>query len=109
MQPHIGVVLRRDVVAPPLVRALVHDDEVPLQPEPGAGEVAPQIAVQVMVTVGDGALVLHTEVWRLDQLVAVGVPGIRPEPKLEAPQHRDDLFELAPSRVDVVGQRPEIE
>ena len=36
VHPHVGVVLRRDVVAEPLVRALVHDDEIPLEAEPGA-------------------------------------------------------------------------
>ena len=41
VDPHVGLVLRRDVVAPPLVRALVDDDEVPLHSPAGARQVAP--------------------------------------------------------------------
>src|SRR5262249_18831018 len=30
VHPHVGVILYADAVPPPLVRALVHDDEIPL-------------------------------------------------------------------------------
>ena len=108
VDPHVGLVLHGDVVAPPLVRALVHDDEVPLQAEAGAGEVAAEVAVAVVVAIGDGALVLHAEVRRLDQLVPVRGPRIRPEPVLVALHHRRRLAELPARGVEVIGERPEV-
>ena len=54
----------------------------------------PAIAVRVMVAVSDRALVLHPGMRRLDQLVAVLVPGIRAEPVLEAGERRLGLREL---------------
>src|SRR2546422_3693299 len=50
---------------------------------------------------------LHPEVRRLDELIAVGVPGIRTEPVLEAAQQRDRLLELPAGRVRVVVERSE--
>ena len=52
---------------------------------------------------------LHPQVRRLDQLVAVFIPGIRAEPGLEALQHRLHLLELLARCVDVVVERIEIE
>src|SRR5437899_798985 len=109
VQPHVGVILRRDVVAPPLVGALVDDDEVPLEAEARSGQVAAQIAIEVMIPVGDSTLMLHAEVRRLDELIAVGVPGIRTEPVLEAPEQRDRLLKLPARRVGMVVERPEVE
>ena len=91
------------------MRAFVHDDEIPLQAEPRAGQVAAEVAIEEVVAVGDAALMLHAEVGGLDQLVAIGIPGVRPEPMLEAAQHRDHLLELAAGRVGVVVERPEVE
>src|SRR5439155_224241 len=71
VHPHIGVVLRGNVVSEPLVGAFVHDDEVPLQAEARARGVAPAITVRVPVAVGDGALVLHSCV-RHQSAVAYG-------------------------------------
>src|SRR5207247_4372688 len=105
--PHVRLVLHRDAVAPPLVGALVHDDEVPGEPRARPGEVAPAIAVLVMIAVGDRALMLHPQVRRLDQLVAVLIPGVGPEPALEALEHRLRLLELDPRRAAVVGRAHE--
>ena len=52
---------------------------------------------------------LHAEVRRLDQFVAVRIPGVRSEPVLEAFEHRDDLSELALRGVRVIVERPEVE
>ena len=109
VQPHVGVVLRRDAVAPPFVCALVHNDEIPLQAQSRARQVAAEIAVEVMVAIGDGALMLHAQVRRLHELVAIGVPRIRPEPVLKAPQHGNHLLELSPRGIGVIVERPEIE
>ena len=87
----------------------MHDDEVPLHAPAGAREIAAGVAVLVSVAVGDAALVLHAEVRRLDELVAVLVPRIRPEPVLEALQHRNRLAELHLRRVGVVGERPVVD
>src|SRR5205823_10197499 len=52
---------------------------------------------------------LHPRVRHLDQLVAVFVPGIRPEPVLETLEHRPGLRELTPGGVHVIVERPEVE
>src|SRR6266516_6255170 len=52
---------------------------------------------------------LHAEVRCLDELVTIGVPGIRAEPVLEAAQHRNDLPKLAARSVGVIVKRPEVE
>src|SRR2546429_2927945 len=52
---------------------------------------------------------LHPRVRHFDQLVTVFVPGIRPEPVLEALEHRPGLGELTPRCVHVVVERPEVE
>src|SRR5205814_4904235 len=109
LHPHVGGILRRDVVAEPLVPALMHDDEVPLQSQAGGREIASQVAVLVMIAVGDGALMLHAEVRCLDELVAVRIPWVRTEPVLEAGEHGLDLLELLLGGVSVVRQRPEVE
>src|ERR1043166_7744072 len=109
VHPDVGFVFRRDVVAEPFVRALVHDDEIPLEAQPRPGQVGSPIPVGVPVAVRHRALMLHPRVRHLDQLVAVFVPGIRPEPVLEALQHRPGLGELTPGGVHVIVERPEIE
>jgi len=53
--------------------------------------------------------VLHSKVWRLDELVAVLVPRERTEPALEALEHRLYLLELLPGGVDVIVERIEVE
>ncbi len=87
----------------------MHGDEVPLEAEAGAGEVAAAVAVLEFIAVGDGALVFHPEVRRLDQLEAVLVPGIRAEPVLEAGEHRPHLLPLHPRGIGVNRERPEVE
>src|SRR5204862_8270573 len=69
----------------------------------------PEVAGLVALAVGDGALVLHAEVWCLDELVAVLVPRIRAEPALETLKHRLYLLELYLRRVEVIVERIEIE
>src|SRR2546425_13003222 len=62
-----------------------------------------------MIAVRDCALMLHSEMRRLDEFVAVGVPRIRAEPVLEAVQYRDHLLELTLRGVRVISERPEVE
>ena len=90
------------------MRALVHDDEIPLEPESRARRVAPAIAVREVVAVRHGALVLHARVRHLEQLVAVFVPRIRTEPVLEAFQHGERLRKLLLRRLHVICERPEV-
>src|SRR5438094_10511287 len=52
---------------------------------------------------------LHPRVRHFDQLVAVFVPGIRPEPVLEALEHGPGLGKLTPRRLHVIVERPEVE
>src|ERR1035437_921928 len=70
------------------------------------GEIATEIAVVVMVSIGDGALVLHAEMRRLDEFVTVLVPRERAEPVLEAGYHRLRLLELLGRDVAMVRERP---
>ena len=78
-------------------------------PCPVAERSRPRYAVLVVIAVGDGALVLHAEVRRLDELVAVLVPGERAEPVLEALEHRLHLLELLAGGVEVIVERIEVE
>ena len=99
----------RDAVAPPLMRALVHDDEVPLQCRARCPTGRGPGSRSRTVAVGHGALVLHAQMGRFDQLVAVRVPRIRAEPVLEALQHRLRLRQLPLGGLQVIGQRPEVD
>ena len=76
MDPHIRGVLVGDAVSEPFVAAFVDDDEIPFQAPAGAGEVAAEVAVLEPVAVGDVALVLHSQVGRFDQLIAVFVERV---------------------------------
>src|SRR6185369_4741981 len=53
MNPHVGSVFHRDVIAPPLVRRFMNDDEVELKPYAAATRVALQVAVAKPVAIRD--------------------------------------------------------
>ena len=109
MHPHVGVVLRRDVVGEPLVRTFMHDDEIPFEPESGARTVATAIAVAKTITIRDGRLMLHAGVRDLDEFIAVLVPRVRSEPVLEALHHRAYLRPLSLRVGQIVVERPVVE
>src|SRR5699024_11057763 len=69
--PHIGNIFGGDIIAPPFVRAFVDDDEIPFEPPAGARKVTAHISIFKMVTVGYGALMLHAQMRRFYQLIAV--------------------------------------
>ncbi len=109
VDPHIGGILHSDAVAEPFVRALVDDDEIPEQSVPRRRAVAAEVSILVVIAVSDRALVLHSQVRRLDELVTILVPRERTEPVLEALQHRLHLLELFLRCIGVIVDRPEVE
>ncbi len=102
VDPHVGDVFRGDAVSPPLVRALMHNDEI--EPEPHLGRRTPDIAVKETVSVGDRALVFHPIVRGLDQLIAIAVKRVFPEKFLVRSEHQFDLLELGFRRFQMVGK-----
>ena len=107
VDPHVRAVARGDAVAEPLMRALVHDDEV--EPCADAGLGAAKVAVLEVVAVGDRGLVLDAGVQGFDELVAVAVEGILAEVVLVGLQHVLHLDELVLRLVEVFGEDEVVE
>src|SRR5664280_764247 len=70
----------------------------------GTAQVHPAITIFITISIGNRALVLHTQVRRFNQLVSILIKRVGPEPMLKGSKHHRRLFELYPGFFKVLLQ-----
>src|SRR5262245_35072896 len=106
--PGVGNIGGGDAVAKPFMAAFVNDDVVEFGRDANTREILSHKTVLKPIAVGDGALVLHPDVWRLDQFVTVSLERVFAKIMLVSREHSPSLLKLLFRLLEVLRQSVKI-